>query len=74
VAAIRAVLAALPRHPDTGRAGLEAELAGWARRFDPWQVRRPGKAAIAFLGQDGPAPRDTDPALTRFSMIADGDG
>lgn len=74
VTAILAVLAALPPHLDRERPALEAQLAGWARTFDAAVVRRLGKAALEFLDPDGPRPRDTDPARTRLSIVADGAG
>ncbi len=74
VVVVRAVLAALPAHLEVHRAGLEADLAGWARRFDPSTVRRLGRRALEVLDPDGPEPRDPDPVRTRLSLTAQGDG
>lgn len=74
VTAIRAVLAALPAHLSAHHDALEADLAGWARDFDPATVRTLGRRALEYLDPDGPAPRGTDPASTRFSLTPQGSG
>lgn len=74
VAVIRSVLASLPPHLADRHDGLEADLAGWARDFDPATVRMLGRRALEHLDPDGPAPRGTDPASTRLSLTADGSG
>ncbi|NMI00101.1 HNH endonuclease signature motif containing protein [Pseudonocardia acidicola] len=74
VRAIQDTLAGLPAHLEGHRAGLEAELAGFARALDPDAVRKLGKAALAGLDPDGPRPRDGDPTRTRFALVPRGAG
>ncbi|WP_211178083.1 HNH endonuclease signature motif containing protein [Pseudonocardia acidicola] len=74
VRAIQDTLAGLPAHLEGHRAGLEAELAGFARALDLDAVRRLGGAALARLDPDGPRPRDGDPTRTRFALVPRGAG
>ncbi|MGH3569159.1 MAG: DUF222 domain-containing protein [Pseudonocardia sp.] len=74
VTAIRRVLASLPAHLEQHRSELEADLAGWARTFDPAAVRTLGRRRLEFLDPDGPKPRDNDPTRTRLSLTEQGTG
>lgn len=74
VAVIQRILAAVPAHLDAHRVELEARLAGWARTFDVAAVHQLGRRALEVLDADGPKPRDTDPARTRLSLSAQGQG
>jgi hypothetical protein len=71
---IQGVLALLPPHLEMHRAGLEVDLAHFARTLDPDALRRVGKAALARLDPDGPAPRHGDPTRTRFALVPRGKG
>ncbi|MGH3944237.1 MAG: DUF222 domain-containing protein [Pseudonocardiaceae bacterium] len=59
VAVIRSVLARIPGHIGAERRGeVEAELARHARTLDPGQLATLGKRILAYLDQDGVAPKD----------------
>ncbi|MGH3827193.1 MAG: DUF222 domain-containing protein, partial [Pseudonocardiaceae bacterium] len=46
----------------TDRDTAEAELARYARSFDPTSLHKIGRHILAHLDPDGPPPRDQDPA------------
>ncbi|MGH3833038.1 MAG: DUF222 domain-containing protein, partial [Pseudonocardiaceae bacterium] len=48
--------------PVAEREAAEAELARYARSFDPTSLHKIGRHILAHLDPDGPPPRDQDPA------------
>jgi hypothetical protein len=74
VRVIQAVLALLPPHPEMPRAGLEADLADFARTLDPDVLRRVGRAAVAKLDPDGCRPATATPPApaSPWSLAATG--
>jgi hypothetical protein len=74
IAVIRAVLAALPPRLEEHREQLEADLAGWARTFDPRALGLLGRRRLSVLDPDGPEPRDADPTRSRLSLVEQGTG
>ncbi len=74
VAVIRSVLARIPGHISAERRGeVEAELARHARTLDPGQLATPGKRILAYLDQDGVAPKDITEVDLRDSAQRDAD-
>ncbi|MGH3816108.1 MAG: DUF222 domain-containing protein [Pseudonocardiaceae bacterium] len=74
VAVIRSVLARIPANVgEEQRAQVEAELAHHARTLDAGQLAVLGRRTLAYLDQDGPAPKD-QPETRRWLRFTDRDG
>lgn len=74
VRVIRSVLARIPAHlGEQQRAQMEADLARHARTLDAGQLAVLGKRMLAYLDQDGPAPKQ-EPEPRRWVRFTDRDG